>query len=79
MRTFFRHLLGWSLLVLGVVGLILPILQGWLFLAAGALLLAPDIPFFARFFCWIEARFPRLRALLARLRYRIGQQQPPCK
>lgn len=79
MRGLLRHFLGWSLLILGFAGLVLPILQGWLFLAAGALLLAPDIPLFARFFCWIEARFPRLRALLARLRHRIGQHQPPCQ
>jgi uncharacterized membrane protein YbaN (DUF454 family) len=73
-----RHVLGWLFIGLGVVGSLLPILQGWLFFAAGALLLAPDIPLFARFFCWIEARFPMLTAPLARLRRRLGQERPPC-
>lgn len=78
MRRVGRHLLGWAFMALGVVGSLLPILQGWLFFAAGALLLAPDIPLFARFFCWIEKRFPRLSKPLARIRKRLGQKKPPC-
>jgi len=78
MRRLGRHLLGWTFMALGVVGALLPILQGWLFFAAGALLLAPDIPIFARFFCWIEARMPKLAKPLARLRQRLGQGKPPC-
>lgn len=78
MRVFVRHALGWGFMVLGVVGSLLPILQGWLFFAAGALLLAPEVPFFRRVFCWIEARFPRLKRPLAKLRQRFGRNQPPC-
>jgi len=78
MRRVARHVLGWIFLGLGVVGSLLPILQGWFFFAVGALLLAPDIPLFARLFCWIEARFPKLKAPLHRLRHRLGQKKPPC-
>ncbi|MGC8917190.1 MAG: hypothetical protein ACP5NF_09460 [Thermoanaerobaculum sp.] len=78
MRVVVRHVLGWSFLVLGVVGAVLPILQGWLFFAAGALLLAPEIPLFRRFFCLIEARFPKLKKPLAALRKRLGSDEPPC-
>jgi uncharacterized membrane protein YbaN (DUF454 family) len=67
-----RHALGWILLVLGVAGLVLPVLQGWLFIALAALLLAPDIPIFARLLNWIEARFPGLRHPIQRLRARLG-------
>jgi len=67
-----RHIAGWSLLVLGVAGLFLPILQGWLFIALGALLLAPDVPLFARLLDWIEKRFPALRHPLHRARARFG-------
>jgi len=75
-----RHLLSWLCLILGVVGLVLPILQGWLFLALGAVLLDPDLPIFARLVCWIERRFPRVRRLLQKLRRRLGRSAPPpCK
>jgi uncharacterized membrane protein YbaN (DUF454 family) len=72
-----RHTLGWGLLVLGIAGLVLPILQGWLFIALAALLLAPDVPVFARLLHWIEKRFPVLRHPLQRVRARFGHHQPP--
>ncbi|MEW5878115.1 MAG: hypothetical protein ACOY7U_08320 [Acidobacteriota bacterium] len=78
MRVLVRHALGWSFLLLGVIGFVLPILQGWLFFAAGALLLAPEVPLFRRLFCWIETRFPRLKKPLAKLRHRLDRSQPPC-
>ncbi len=67
-----RHVIGWSLLVLGIAGLVLPVLQGWLFIALAALLLAPDVPFFARVLDWIERRFPALRHPIARARAKFG-------
>lgn len=70
-----RHLLGWFSLALGIVGLALPILQGWLLIAIGALLLAPDVPFFARLVAWIERRAPVLREPLQRWRERFGQHR----
>lgn len=82
MRRVLRHLFGWLFLVLGIAGLVLPILQGWLFIAIGALLLAPDVPLFARLVCWVEKRFPRVGEALARLRRRLDphgkEAVPPC-
>lgn len=72
-----RHVLGWVCLLIGVAGLVLPILQGWLFLALGALLLAPDLPIFARLVCWVERRFPFLRAAIRRFRARLRHAAPP--
>ncbi len=66
-----RHLLGWSLIILGAAGLFLPILQGWLFIALGALLLSPDVPVFHRLVVWIERRFPAVTGPLDRLRARL--------
>jgi len=63
-----RIVLGCLALVIGVAGLVLPILQGWLFLAIGALLLAPNVPVFARMLCWVQDRFPRLHRTLDRVR-----------
>lgn len=59
-KAIVRHVTGILFIVLGVVGLVLPILQGILFLAIGTLLLAPEIPFFHRLFQRVERRFPRL-------------------
>lgn len=72
-----RHVLGWGLLVLGIAGLVLPVLQGWLFIALAALLLAPDVPFFARLLGWVENRFPALRHPIQRVRARLGHHGPP--
>ena len=81
MRAVFRHVVGWTCLLVGLVGLWLPILQGWLFIAIGALLLSRDVPVFARLVCWVEGRSPRVRAGLDRLRrwlHRTGNGVPPC-
>lgn len=59
LRKLIRHVAGWSCIVLGVLGCFLPILQGFVFLAAGAALLAPDIPFFRRAIQAVSERIPR--------------------
>lgn len=47
-RTLFWRIVrlsaGWALLVLGVIGLFLPILQGLIFIASGLALLSTDLP-----------------------------------
>jgi uncharacterized membrane protein YbaN (DUF454 family) len=68
MRRIVRISLGSIAIVLGLVGLVVPILQGWLFLALGALLLSVDVPFFARVVTWIEDRVPPVKKPLQRLR-----------
>ncbi len=63
-----RQFAGWGLMLLGVVGLLLPVLPGWLFLAWGAITLAPDVPFFARLLDRVAHRVPPLRAAIERVR-----------
>ena len=67
-RRVLRHAFGWGFLALGLAGLVLPVVQGWLLIALGALLLSADVPFFGRLLTWIEDRFPLLRATLHRAR-----------
>ncbi len=69
-RSAIRIALGSLLLALGVLGLVLPILQGWLFLALGALVLSRDVPAFRRLVRWITQRFPRVGEALERIRTR---------
>jgi len=67
--------------MLGVAGLVLPFLQGWLFLALGILILSVDLPFFARIVCWLENRLPSGKQLMRRLRARLGRHKkdlPDC-
>ncbi|MDP2990574.1 MAG: hypothetical protein Q8O57_08430 [Kiritimatiellota bacterium] len=76
-RALIRQIAGWTLIAIGVAGLILPVLPGWLFLGAGALLLAPHVRLFRRFAAWIHARFPVLRAHLRKFRYFKSPPRPP--
>ena len=68
MKRWVRIPLGIIAVIVGLVGLVVPFLQGWLFLALGALLLSVDIPFFDRLMVWITERFPPVRQPVERLR-----------
>jgi uncharacterized membrane protein YbaN (DUF454 family) len=61
---------GWAFIVLGILGLFLPILQGIVFLAIGAYLLSLESPRARRFIERMRRRYPRLGATFdtARLR-----------
>ena len=77
MRRIVRISLGSIAIVLGLVGLVVPILQGWLFLALGGVLLSVDVPFFDRVVTWIEDRVPPVKKPVERLRdYLKGSKKP---
>ena len=48
MKTILLQALGYLFLVLGVLGMVLPILQGFLFLAIGLIILAKTAPWAER-------------------------------
>lgn len=54
-----RKVAGWSLLVLGVLGLVLPFLQGFLFLALGTFVLRHQYLWAHNAMGRIEARWPQ--------------------
>ncbi len=66
-----RKLFGWSLLTLGVLGSVLPILQGALFFALGLFVLRHQYGWANRGMAWAQSRWPRqvdgVEALEARL------------
>jgi hypothetical protein len=83
-----RKIAGCSLLVLGVIGLVLPFLQGFLFLALGMFVLRHQYMWAHRGMGWIESRWPnatgkaeametrlaaRANAALARVRGLLGR------
>jgi uncharacterized membrane protein YbaN (DUF454 family) len=57
-RPYWRHIVGWPLLILGIAGLALPFLQGILFIVVALTLLAPEIPLFGRVIEALKKRFP---------------------
>jgi uncharacterized membrane protein YbaN (DUF454 family) len=60
MRHTILLILGWVLVVLGVLGLVLPLLQGLLFLAVGLYLLSFEQPWVRRQRAELERRFPKV-------------------
>ncbi|HVX09860.1 MAG TPA: PGPGW domain-containing protein [Pirellulales bacterium] len=65
---FGRQLTGWGLLLFGLVGVPLPIIPGWVFIAWGMVILSPDVPFFARLLDRVAHRIPQLRSAIERVR-----------
>jgi len=53
-----RKALGWFLIVLGVLGLVLPFLQGFLFLALGVFVLRDQHMWAANRWAWVAGRWP---------------------
>ena len=51
---------GWTFIVLGVLGLFLPILQGILFLLIGLFLLSKESARARMFRQWLRRRYPKL-------------------
>ncbi len=73
-----RIALGVLFLILGILGLFLPILQGILFLMIGTVLLAPHVPLMARGRDWFYQRFPASHALIERHKARwAGRRGSP--
>ena len=76
-RSLPRKLMGWSLLTLGVLGLVLPFLQGFLFLAGGLFVLRDQHIWAARRWQWVAGRWPqhvsRIEALEARIVARFSR------
>jgi len=60
--------LGWALLILGIIGLFLPVLQGILFLLIGLYFLSHETPWAARLFNRIKKRYPAINNKFEALR-----------
>ena len=75
-RRMLRITCGFALLVLGLAGLILPVLQGWLLIGTALLVLRKDIPLADRA-CqrYIEPAQARLQAFAKRMRNRWRERK----
>lgn len=63
---FGKIVLGWLFLILGFLGLFLPVLQGVLFLAIGLAILATEQIWARRLLTWLRRRFPRFAQVFDR-------------
>ncbi len=70
-KTIITLSVGWTFIVLGILGLFLPFLQGIIFLAIGIALLANHIPFFAKIRDKIYHKHPKLKKLVRREHARL--------
>lgn len=66
-----KLVIGWFFVVLGVVGLFLPILQGVLFLAIGLAILATEQVWAHRLLTWLRHRFPRFAHAADEARHKV--------
>ena len=58
--------IGYGLLTLGVIGIIVPILHGTIFLVVGLLILSRHTAWAHRWLDWLKRRHPKLEGLIAR-------------
>lgn len=49
MKKILRYASGFGLVILGIIGIILPIMPGWIFLVPGLMILAEEFPWLDRF------------------------------
>jgi len=60
-RAIIRIITGIALLLVGVVGLILPIMPGWVFIIPGLMILADYFPPARRLLDWAKAKYEALK------------------
>ena len=63
--------IGVGCLIVGVIGGFVPILQGWMFIGIGLVVLAPVFPPARRLMIWCFRRWPKLRRAVPKS-YRRG-------
>ena len=51
-----RHIWGWVLVIVGIVGLILPIMPGWIFLIPGLIILSDYFAWARRLTEWAKQK-----------------------
>lgn len=65
-----KIILGWAFLILGVLGLFLPILQGVLFLAIGLAILAQEQLWAHRLLTRIRRKYPHMARVFDHARHK---------
>jgi uncharacterized membrane protein YbaN (DUF454 family) len=64
MKTIALQALGYFFLVLGIIGLVVPVLQGFLFIAIGLIILSKTAPWAERLLERFRNRYPQAGAII---------------
>jgi len=64
MKKILIYVVGWTFIAIGIVGLVLPILQGVLFICVGLLILSKEMPWADRMLLKLRKRFPKIGGIL---------------
>lgn len=73
MKTILLQATGYLFLVLGVLGMVLPILQGFLFLAIGLIILAKTAPWAERLLERFRQRYPDVGKLIDKAEVKVEE------
>lgn len=76
-----RLIVATVLLIIGIAGIVLPVLHGLIFLAAAGILFSFEVPFVHKLICWIQRRYPKAGQWIIRTRLwmaKNGKEKPPC-
>ena len=73
MKTVLLQALGYIFLVLGVLGMVLPVLQGFLFLAIGLIILAKTAPWAERLLQRFREKYPGAGALIDKAEAKVEE------
>jgi uncharacterized protein len=76
LKRILRYILGIAFLILGVIGLFLPILQGILFLIVGLLILAPESKWIRALLAKLRARYPKIFEAAERIKHKFSGTRP---
>jgi uncharacterized membrane protein YbaN (DUF454 family) len=75
LKAILWQVLGYVFLVLGVLGMFLPVLQGFLFLAIGLIILSRHAPWAERLLNYLREKSPMLDRTVARAEARTHEWQ----
>lgn len=64
MTRFLMQIAGYTFLILGLLGLVLPVLQGVLFLIIGLILLGRSTKWANALLGWLKSRHPKLESVI---------------
>ena len=65
------YVAGWFFILLGIVGLFLPILQGILFIAIGLLILSGESPWAQKMLMKLEKKYPKQYAEFEKFKHKM--------
>ena len=67
---------GWAFIIIGALGVFLPLLQGVLFMVIGLTILSTRYAFAQRMLARLEKKYPEIYARVDRLKQRFAESKP---